>query len=111
MFFSSGFRGERAPSQTRSNRTLEPFSADLLQSRAGASYRLLFLDERTRKDRPRIKACVIGPPETPSVVISSFLNWQVNQQMNSAFLVFDLVGGNARLKRECQRSRFHPSKI
>jgi hypothetical protein len=25
----------------------------------------LFLDQGTLKDRPRIKACVIGPPETP----------------------------------------------
>jgi hypothetical protein len=30
------------------------------------------LDERTLKDRPGIKACVIGPPQTPSVVISIF---------------------------------------
>jgi hypothetical protein len=27
----------------------------------------------------KIKAGVIGPPETPSVVISIFLNWQVKQ--------------------------------
>jgi hypothetical protein len=41
--------------------------------------RFLFLDQPTLKDRPRIKACVIGPPETPSVVIAIFLNGQVNQ--------------------------------
>jgi hypothetical protein len=39
----------------------------------------LLIDQRTLKDRPRIKPCVIGPPETPSVVISIFLNRQVNQ--------------------------------
>jgi len=27
----------------------------------------------------KIKAGVVGPPETPSVVISAFLDWQVNQ--------------------------------
>jgi hypothetical protein len=38
----------------------------------------LFFDERTLKDRPRIKSCVIRSPETPSVLIV-FLNWKVNQ--------------------------------
>jgi hypothetical protein len=38
----------------------------------------LFLDQRTLKDRSRIKTCVIGPPETLSVFLL-FLNWQVNQ--------------------------------
>ncbi|MBV8214559.1 MAG: hypothetical protein JOZ08_15205 [Verrucomicrobia bacterium] len=37
----------------------------------------LFLDRRTLKDRPRIKAGLIGLPEARSVFI--FLNWQVNQ--------------------------------
>ena len=44
-----------------------------------ASYRLLFLGKRTLENRPGIKACVSRPPETPSVVGSVFLNWQVNQ--------------------------------
>jgi hypothetical protein len=60
----------------------------------------LFLDQCTLKDRSRIKACVIGPPEIPSVFLF-FLNWKVNQQLSSAFLVFDLIGRNAGLKREC----------
>jgi len=34
----------------------------------------LFLDQRTLKDRPRIKARLIGPPETLSVFIL-FPNW------------------------------------
>jgi hypothetical protein len=38
----------------------------------------LFLDQPTLKDRPRIKAGVIGPPKTPSVFMP-FLNWEVNQ--------------------------------
>jgi hypothetical protein len=38
----------------------------------------LFLDQRTLKDRFRIKACVIGPPEAPSVFIL-FLDRHVNQ--------------------------------
>ena len=42
-----------------------------------ASYRFLFRDERSVKNRPGIKACVIGPPETPS--ISIFLDWHVVQ--------------------------------
>ena len=41
------------------------------------------------KDRPGIKTRLVGPPETPSVFMF-ILNWQMNQQMNSAFLVFDL---------------------
>jgi len=49
----------------------------LLNLKQGASYRFLLLDQRTLKDRPRIKAGVSGPPETPSVLI--FINWQVNQ--------------------------------
>jgi hypothetical protein len=53
-------------------------------------------------------ACVIGPPKTPSVFIL-FLNWKLNEQMNSAFLVFDLIGRNASLKRRCNaRSFIHP---
>ena len=62
------------------------------------------------KDRPGIKTRLVGPPETPSVSI--FLNWQVNQQMGSAFLPpspslwrgrpsSTLVGRNATLEREC----------
>jgi hypothetical protein len=34
----------------------------------------LFLDQRTLKDRPGIKARVIGPP----AAFNLFLNWQVN---------------------------------
>jgi hypothetical protein len=33
---------------------------------------------------------LIRPPETPAVFIR-FVDWQMKQQMNSAFLVFDLV--------------------
>jgi len=54
--------------KTRSNRILESLFL----------YASLFLDERTLKDRPRIKAGVIRPPETPPVFIL-FLNWKVNQ--------------------------------
>ena len=39
---------------------------------------VLFLNERTLKDRPGIKACVIGPPETPSEFILVFDRY-VNQ--------------------------------
>jgi hypothetical protein len=42
---------------------------------------------------------VIGPPETPSVFML-FFNSQVNEQMSSAFLVFDLIGRNATLEGE-----------
>ena len=38
----------------------------------------LIFDQCTLKNRPRIKACVIRPPETPSVFIL-FLNRKVNQ--------------------------------
>jgi len=38
----------------------------------------LFLNQRTLKDRPGIKTCVIGPPETPPVFIL-FLDRHVNQ--------------------------------
>jgi hypothetical protein len=38
----------------------------------------LFLDQRTLKDRPGIKACLIGSPQTPPV-FNLFLNWQMNQ--------------------------------
>jgi hypothetical protein len=41
-------------------------------SQQAASYRFLFLNQRAVKDRPRIKAGVIGSPETPSIFI--FLN-------------------------------------
>jgi hypothetical protein len=44
----------------------------------GEKNALLFLDQRTLKDRPGIKLRLLGPPETPSVFIF-FLNWQVNQ--------------------------------
>jgi hypothetical protein len=50
----------------------------------GTLNHFLFLQQRPLKDRPRIKACVIGPPQAPS--ISTFVNRQVNQQMNSTFL-------------------------
>src|ERR1700733_9470812 len=30
-----------------------------------------------------------------------FLNWQMNQQMRSAFLVFDLIGGNTCVELKC----------
>jgi hypothetical protein len=36
------------------------------------------LEELTIKNGPRIKACVIRPPETPAV-FSLFLDWQVKQ--------------------------------
>jgi hypothetical protein len=38
----------------------------------------LFLDQRAIKNRPRVKACLIGPPEAPSVFIL-FFDWQANQ--------------------------------
>jgi hypothetical protein len=76
QFFTDGYR---VLSQTRSNRILELFLTELLQSRGAASYRFLFLDQSTLKDRPRTKAGLIRPPETALVVISIFLNWQVNQ--------------------------------
>jgi hypothetical protein len=40
---------------------------------------------------------VIGPPQAPAVIIL-FLDWQLEQEMDSAFLVFDLVAGNAGLE-------------
>jgi hypothetical protein len=53
-------------------------------------------------------ACVIGPPKTPSVFIL-FLNWKLNQQISSTFLVFDLVGRDVGFKRERNAGRFvHP---
>jgi hypothetical protein len=58
----------------------------------------LLFNQRTLKDRSRIKACVIRPPKTPAVSIL-FLNCQLDEQMRSAFLVFDLIGRNVRLKR------------
>jgi hypothetical protein len=45
----------------------------------------LFLNQRTLEDRPRIKPCVIRPPQTPTVFML-FLNWKVNQYVISAFL-------------------------
>ena len=66
------------------------------------------LEEGGIKNGPRIKACVIRPPETPAVFML-FLNWKVNQQMRSAFLVFDLIGRNASLERERNARGFiHP---
>jgi hypothetical protein len=50
----------------------------LLQDDARADGTSAVLDQRSLKDRPGIKAHVIGPPEAPSVFIL-FLNWQVNQ--------------------------------
>jgi hypothetical protein len=44
---------------------------------------------------------VIQPPETPAEFIL-FLNRQMNQQMRSAFFVFDLVGGNTGLEIKCR---------
>jgi hypothetical protein len=38
----------------------------------------LFLDERTLKDRPRVKPGVIGAPEAPAAFIF-FSDWQVKQ--------------------------------
>jgi hypothetical protein len=32
----------------------------------------LFFNQRTLEDRPRVKACVIRPPETPSVFMLFF---------------------------------------
>jgi hypothetical protein len=56
----------------------------------------------------KIKACVIRPPETPSVFIL-FLNWKVNQYVSSAFLVFDLIARKAILECERNARRFiHP---
>jgi len=43
----------------------------------------------------KIKAGKIRPQEAPSMIVG--LNCQVNQYMNSAFLVVDLVGRNADL--------------
>ena len=48
---------------------------------------------------------MIGPPETPAVFML-FLNWQMNQQMRSAFLVFDLIGGNTGVELKCNARRF-----
>jgi hypothetical protein len=57
----------------------------------------LFVHQRFIKNGPGIKACVIGPPEAPAVFI--FLpDWQLKQEMDSPFLVFDLIAGNARLE-------------
>src|ERR1700741_955923 len=57
----------------------------------------LFLHQRSIKNRPGIKVSVVGPPKTPAIFI--FLpDWQLNEQLNSAFLVFDLIAGNASLK-------------
>ena len=51
---------------------------------------------------------LIGQPEAPTVFIP-FLDRQVKQLMNSAFLVFDLVGGDAgfQCERDARRS-IHP---
>jgi hypothetical protein len=51
---------------------------------------------------------VVGPPETPTDFVR-FLNLQVNQEMDSAFFVFNLVGRNDGLKREGHARGFiHP---
>jgi hypothetical protein len=49
---------------------------------------LALLNQGSLKNRPRIKTGMIGPPKAPAVSI--FLDWQANQYMDSAFLVFDL---------------------
>jgi hypothetical protein len=59
-----------------------------------------FLHQRPLKNGPGIKGCLIGLPEAPAVFIF-FLDWQVKQQMDSAFLVFDLIGRNAGLELKC----------
>jgi hypothetical protein len=57
----------------------------------------LFVHQRSIKNGPGIKACVIGPPKAP-VVFIFLLDCQLKQEMDSPFLVFDLIAGNARLE-------------
>jgi hypothetical protein len=58
----------------------------------------LFPNQRPIKNRLGIKIDVIGPPKDPAVFIL-FIDGQLKQEMDSPFLVFDLVGRNATLKR------------
>ena len=61
-----------------------------------------------RERDTKIKACVIGSPKAPAAFIL-FLDWQVKQQVNPAFLVFDLLGGDASFQCERDARRFvHP---
>jgi hypothetical protein len=52
-------------------------SAALL-SRSARQLSFLFFIQRTLKDRPGIKACLIGPPQAPSV-FSFFVDCKVDQ--------------------------------
>ena len=47
----------------------------------------------------KFKAGKIRPQEAPSMIVG--LNCQVNQYMNSAFLVVDLIRRNAGVELEC----------
>jgi hypothetical protein len=52
-------------------------------------YGFLLRNQRAIKDGPRIKIYLVGPPKAPAVFV--FLpDRQLKQEMNSAFLVFDL---------------------
>jgi hypothetical protein len=50
---------------------------ELPQVQQAAGFRFLSLDQRSLKNRPRIKAGKIRPPETPSMFVD--LNWQMDQ--------------------------------
>src|SRR6516162_6829458 len=71
--------GYQARFQTRSNRILQcSFRWSCCNLNVGSTLSFSIPRPARLKERPRIKASVIGPPETPSVFIF-FFNWQVNQ--------------------------------